>query len=130
MSEESASLEKAAWQPIPEAADESSSSEDVSPYHGYVQLEGDGSDRAEVADEELLVPTDDADVAEMWPAPSLAAMSSKFLPRGTPTSVLAAEVEDEGPMELAGGFDVDAVDFAEVSRVMARIKLKALDKSE
>merc|ERR1711916_95667 len=115
------------WKPIPaEGDDDSSSSEAESPYVGYVALD----DEKQEADAEELVIEDDVEVVAPDPDAFLSASSmNKFLPRGTPASVLADEITD-APLPPIQKFDFDTIDYEEVHRVASKIKLKAFEKKE
>lgn len=82
------------------------------------------------ADAEELAIEDDMEVAAPDPDAFLSASSmNKFLPRGTPSSVLADEIVD-APLPPIQKFDFDTIDYEEVHRVASKIKLKVFEKKE
>ena len=112
------------WQPrVTELGALSSSSSDAesTPYDGYQPL---GDDAGDNGAKEEQQPEEDEAAQVAWPAPTMP-LSSKFLPRGTPTSVLAE------PLAAGEGEKNDAsfssrfheIDFEEVRRVASNIKL-------
>lgn len=129
MSENVSSLENAEWQAVEPVGSSSSDDEeeDMSPYHGYVTLETGadedlGPGQGEEGDDEVLRQVDMASGMPEIP------LSSKFMPRGTPVSVLAQEVPDDGSeIGLPPSSNwVDKVDFEQVRKVASKIQLKAL----
>ena len=119
------------WRPVETVGDNSSSSEEEpSPYDGYVALENNVDDK-EISGDRRGDDVEDGE--EMWPQPTLPALSNRYMPRGTPTSVLAEQVgDDDAPLPAVGGldagFDFDQIDFAKVKEIASKIKLKAFEK--
>ncbi len=106
------------WQTMAAGSMSSSSSDDEgsTPYEGYEALSDEPRDAA---------PQGEAgeEGEASWPAPTMP-LSSKFLPRGVPTSVLASPVvvtEAEGGAGFSARFA--EIDFAEVRRVASGITL-------
>jgi hypothetical protein len=122
------------WQPMATEmgalGSSSSSDAETTPYDGYHRL-GDeaGGDNGVVAKEQEQPDEDEAEEQVAWPAPTMA-LSSKFLPRGTPTSTLAEPLAvDEGQGNGASfSSRFSEIDFAEVARVAKNIKLGAPPK--
>ena len=100
--------------------DEEDGEDERDAYEGYSAL-GDGDE------ENVLQPQEPEELAEMvganevpWP------IDNKFFPRGTPTSVLAAPIEEAAGREgIDSGFasKFDEIDFEAVRMVARQIKL-------
>ena len=126
MTDESAApLDDLPWQPVGSLGDDSSSSsEDAGPYAGYEEIGPEDVSAGNLAGED----------EELWPVPAVP-LGDRFLPRGTPTSVLAAPIADaDAPLPPGGGldagFDFDRIDFAAVAKVASKIKLNALEPNK
>ncbi len=103
------------------ALSSSSSDAESTPYDGYRQL-GDDVDVNGAKEQEQ--PEEDEAEHVAWPAPTMP-LSAKFLPRGTPTSVLAEPpaLGDCESNDASFSSRFHEIDFEEVRRVASGIKL-------